>query len=99
MPKKLIEPFENDSQLPASEPMLSGLRLLHAFAAARGDGLHPKLLAHAERAATRPVGHPTGQLGSGVTGPFPDPDRLPEATSSETGKETTQNERVSGETD
>jgi len=87
MPKNVIEADEIDCL--EQEPVLTGFRSLHALAASRGDGLHPKLLALAERTA-----HGTGQQGFGLSGTFLDPERFAAVTAEEAGAMTTQHDGV-----
>jgi hypothetical protein len=54
----------------------------HAFAAARGEGLHPKLRLLFERAATSPVSEvATRRDGFLQSGPDPTSERVPERAS------------------
>lgn len=87
MPKNVIEAHEIDCL--EQEPVLTGFRSLHALAASRGDGLHPKLLALAERTA-----HGAGQQGFGLSGTFLDPERFAAITAEEAGAMTTQHDGV-----
>ncbi len=87
MPKNMIEADEIDCS--EQEPVLTGFRSLHAIAASRGDGLHPKLLALAERTADG-----AGQQGFGLSGTFLDPERFAAVTAEETGAMTTQHDGV-----
>ncbi|MCY6382862.1 hypothetical protein [Hoeflea prorocentri] len=97
MPKNVIKADEIDCHEP--EPVLSGFRSLHTLAASRGDGLHPKLLALAERTANGALGHPTRQLGCDLSGTFLDPDRFAADTASKTGAATMRHDLVRGEKD
>ena len=85
MPKNVIEAHEIDCL--EHEPVLTGFRSLHALAASRGDGLHPILLALAERTT-----HGAGQQGFGLSGTFLDPERFAAVTTQETGAITKQND-------
>ncbi len=92
MPKNVIEADEIDCL--EQEPVLTGFRSLHALAASRGDGLHPKLLALAERTAHGASELSTGQQVFGLSGTFLDPERFAAVTAEEAGAMTTQHDGV-----